>query len=415
MNETSDHLQADMAQRDAAVVYNILVIAEHSNGIFPGDSFDGPQLNITHARPSADLSGIAAAKSFDCIIADVFPSGKVTNADIATLKNGLPPGVPVIFLFDTLPEKNIQASIYRSGCADIMAGPFDPAILAIKAETFARMHRQKKELHANLSEISRMNAMLREYRDEMDASIRYAKNIQDAILPKDQIIKAIFPQSFVFYRSKDIVGGDFYWLTVIRKKAVVACVDCTGHGIPGALMSMIGNNLLKQIVEGKQLTDPSAILEEMNRGIRTTFSHNNISGHIVDGMEAAICTFDFTNDVLECAGARRHVLLFRRDGFEIIRPDPHGLGHGTTINPHFTTHTFSVSPGDSVYMFTDGYTDQFGGPDEKRFMKKNLISLIMDNLAEDMTAQSGIVAAAFDKWKGRQAQVDDVLVMGIRF
>lgn len=323
--------------------------------------------------------------------------------------------IPIIFLTALSTEKEFMLKGYKTGAVEYLSKPLDSDILKVKVDTFAQINKQKKQIKKAQEELSKTNSSLQAYTNQVTSSIRYAKNIQNAILPKDEIIKEIFPQSFIFYKPCHIVGGDFYWFTIKSGKAVVACVDCTGHGVPGALMSMIGSNMLKNIVEEKNVTNPAAILNEMMRSLRTTFSHNNVNGKIVDGMEAAICSFDFSSGTLEFAGAKRPLMLVKRDCHEIIKPDTFSISHETPPHFKFTNHIVNLAQDDYIYMFTDGYTDQFGGEDGKRFMKSKFIDLINSVREIEMQEQAAFVEHTFDDWKGENEQVDDVLVMGFKF
>lgn len=323
--------------------------------------------------------------------------------------------IPIIFLTALSTEKEFMLKGYKTGAVEYLSKPLDSDILKVKVDTFAQINKQKKQIKKAQEELSKTNSSLQAYTNQVTSSIRYAKNIQNAILPKDEIIKEIFPQSFIFYKPCHIVGGDFYWFTIKSGKAVVACVDCTGHGVPGALMSMIGSNMLKNIVEEKNVTNPAAILNEMMRSLRTTFSHNNVNGKIVDGMEAAICSFDFSSGTLEFAGAKRPLMLVKRDCHEIIKPDTFSISHETPPHFKFTNHIVNLEQDDYIYMFTDGYTDQFGGEDGKRFMKSKFIDLINSVREIEMQEQAAFVEHTFDEWKGENEQVDDVLVMGFKF
>ena len=237
---------------------------------------------------------------------------------------------------------------------------------------------------------------------------------QNAILPKEETFKYIFPDSFILYQPRDVVGGDFYWVTIMRGKIIVVCADCTGHGVPGALMTMVGHNLIKQAVEVKQLLSPAAILEDINKGLKGTFNHNNLSGSINDGMEVAVCIFDLTINSLEYAGARMALLIAKNGIPELVKPDSYGISHETPSHTKFTNHKLELNKGDCIYMFSDGFADQFGGSNDKRFTKKNLHNLFTYMMKDEMEIQKTKLIDAFDEWKGTSPQIDDVLVIGIK-
>lgn len=369
-------------------------------------------------RASSGIEAIekALANDYDCILLDVQMPG-MDGFEVAEIlrKTEKTKDIPIIFLTALSTEKEFMMQGYKVGAVEYLSKPLDSDILKVKVETFAQISKQKKEIKKAQAELHKTNSSLQAYTNQITSSIRYAKNIQNAILPKDEIIKEIFPESFVFYKPCHIVGGDFYWFTIKNGKAIIACVDCTGHGVPGALMSMIGSNMLKNIVEEKNITNPANILDEMNRNLKTTFNHNNVGGKIVDGMEAAICVFDFTTETMEFSGARRPLMLVKAESHEIVKPDAFGISHDTPPHFKFTNHVVNLAKGDYIYMFTDGYTDQFGGDNGKRFMKSKFIELINSVREVDMKEQAFFVEQTFETWKGTNEQIDDVLVMGFKF
>ncbi len=356
---------------------------------------------------------MVAINDYDCILLDV-QMPEMDGFEVAEIlsANEKTKDIPIIFLTALSTEKEFMMKGYKSGAVEYLSKPLDSDILKIKVETFAQINKQKKFIKNAQKELHKTNSSLEAYTSQVNSSIRYAKNIQNAILPSEEIIKRVFSESFVFYKPCHIVGGDFYWFTIKSGKALLACVDCTGHGVPGALMSMIGSNMLKNIVEEKNLTNPAAILDEMNRKLRTTFNHNNVGGIIVDGMEAAICSFDLDSKELQYAGAGRPLLVIRKDGHEVVKADNYGISHYTPPQHKFTNHVVNISEDDYIYMFTDGYTDQFGGEKGKRFMKSKFVDLINSVRVLEMKEQAAFIEKTFDAWKGDVDQVDDVLVMG---
>ena len=253
-------------------------------------------------------------------------------------------------------------------------------------------------------------------------SINYAKKIQEAILPSDTDIKSSLKDSFVLFKPKDIVSGDFYWFTEKDGKALIAAADCTGHGVPGAFMSMIGSSLLNEIVLEKGITKPSVVLQMMKEGVIKALRQTGDKGTQKDGMDIALCTFDLENNKMEYSGAYNSLYSFIDDEFGETRADrmPIGIYHddgGKT----FTNHEFDIKKGDVYYIFTDGYVDQFGGPRGKKFMSKRFRSLFADIYKDDMEAQNKTLDDTIENWKNHSSntglemeQMDDILVIGIR-
>lgn len=246
-------------------------------------------------------------------------------------------------------------------------------------------------------------------------SIRYAKRIQEAILPPDHIVQKYLPDSFVFYKPKDIVSGDFYWLEKIDNKVIIAAVDCTGHGVPGAFMSIVGYNQLKQAVEKVKELQPSKILDVLSKGVSETL-HQNIDGSVAkDGMDVSLCVIDYENKILEFAGAFNPLYLIRDGELQEIKGNkfPVGIFMGKE-GKNFTNHKISIQPNDMLYIFSDGYADQFGGPRGKKFMLNKFRQLLVDIHTKELRKQKHLLEEALEKWKGSEEQVDDILVLGIK-
>lgn len=250
-------------------------------------------------------------------------------------------------------------------------------------------------------------------------SINYAKKIQTAILPSLLTLRKIFPDSFVFLKPKDIVSGDFYFFTEViineSRSIVIAVLDCTGHGVPGAFMSMIGNDLLSQIIIEKKITVPAEILNHLNNGIITALKQDQEFSESKDGMDIALCIFNVETKELSYSGAYRPLLIFKKskNSLEEIKADRQSIG-GVKQDSGFTNHIIKLSPGDSFYLFTDGYSDQFGGKNGKKFKYKQLHDLILNSANKQMEEQKIILATTIENWKGNLEQVDDILIIGIR-
>jgi serine phosphatase RsbU (regulator of sigma subunit) len=269
--------------------------------------------------------------------------------------------------------------------------------------------RQKEEIETQNQELEVL------YKHVTD-SIKYAKRIQEAILPPDSFIKRILPNSFVLNKPKDIVSGDFYWVDEKNGKTMFTAVDCTGHGVPGAFMSIVGYNLLKHVVNSDATsTTPSYILDRLNDGVSETLHHGHEDSQAKDGMDISFCTIDFKTLVLEYAGAFNPLYLVR-DGVLIqTKADkfPIGLFLGEE-KKRFTNHTIQLQKGDSVYIFSDGYADQFGGPNGKKFMVNHFRDLLISIATEPIHKQKEILNKTIEQWRGSLDQVDDILVIGLK-
>lgn len=249
---------------------------------------------------------------------------------------------------------------------------------------------------------------------ELTDSIAYARHIQEAILPLKKEIEKAFPQSFVFFRPKEIVSGDFYWYSSKGNKHYMAAVDCTGHGVPGALISILGYNSLNQAINEHHLTHPSDILNYLNKSVGSVFNHSERST-VRDGMDISLCCVDYDKMTLEYAGAFNPLYYFSKGVFKKIKGNrfPIGSFQGEEMK-EFMNHEINLKPGDVFYIFTDGFADQFGGPKEKKFKQRQFVELLLENHDTPMHNQEGLLRKTITEWQGNNEQVDDMLVIGFR-
>jgi len=247
-------------------------------------------------------------------------------------------------------------------------------------------------------------------------SISYAKKIQESILPSDKFIKQLLPDSFVLYKPKDIVSGDFYWAIQWGNKILFAAVDCTGHGVPGAFMSIVGQNLLNQAINEYGLTKPNLVLNALNKGISRTLNQNTEIAEIKDGMDIALCCLDTKEMALEFAGAYNPLWILRNN--EIIKVEGDKFPIGSFVENHpqnFKNNEIKLQKGDIIYIFTDGYADQFGGPKGKKFNYKQIKKLLFEIGNKPLEQQKQVLDKTIEDWKaGKEEQLDDILFMGVR-
>lgn len=267
------------------------------------------------------------------------------------------------------------------------------------------------------NEKKKIYILLKEKNKKITDSINYASRIQESVLPSDSEIKKQLPESFIYFQPRDIVSGDFYWLSTIREKIIIACVDCTGHGVPGAFMSLIGNTLLNEIVNEKQIVDASLILKRLHLEIVKALHQNTDRVQSKDGMELSLCVIDNNTKIIEFAGARNPLYIVKDDAIIEIKPDMKSIGGdgNDSAEIEFTRQIIQIQKNMSIYMFTDGYMDQFGGPENKKYNIPNFKKLLIEIQSLDMDKQKEIVEESLQKWKGDYKQIDDILVIGIRF
>jgi serine phosphatase RsbU (regulator of sigma subunit) len=268
------------------------------------------------------------------------------------------------------------------------------------SERTAEVEAQKKEIEVLLKHIT--------------DSIVYAKRIQEAILPPQSYVKSLLPNSFVLFKPKDIVSGDFYWMEEKDDTVIFAAVDCTGHGVPGAFMTIIGYNGLNHAFNESKETSPASILNSLNEVISTTLRQDKGS-NIKDGMDAAMCMINPKTNELQFAGAFNPLFLIREGVVQEIKGNK--LPIGAFIGEErqkFTNHKFQLEKGDTIYIFSDGYADQFGGPKGKKFMYKQFRDLLLEINGKSMDDQKKILNETIESWRGEHEQVDDILVIGLK-
>lgn len=249
---------------------------------------------------------------------------------------------------------------------------------------------------------------------EITDSINYARKIQDAMLPSKKILDEYFRDNFIFYQPKDIISGDFYWALRKDDKLYVAAADCTGHGVPGALMSMIGVTFLRQIINELNVSDTSEILNRLHSLVLNTLNEDISTRNSKDGMDVALLKIDLVNKKAQFSGAVRPLYVSSKKGFEIIKGDRYSIGGIKSMEETFTSVEIDLTGGKSFYMFSDGYADQFGQQTGKKFMVKNLQNLLAEVSTLPMDEQLNRISKVFADWKGSLEQTDDVLLVGIK-
>lgn len=284
----------------------------------------------------------------------------------------------------------------------------------------AQLAKEKKILEEKVTErtieLKDANDQLSVAFQDIKDSINYAKKIQDAILPLEDEIKTALPDSFVLFKPRDVVSGDFYWFNKKDDKIFIAAVDCTGHGVPGAFMSMIGSSLLNEIVTKKGPHDAASVLKKLHQGVRKSLKQDRDSYESKDGMDLALSIYDTTHHTLQYSGAKRPLFVYRNGEFEEIKADKQSIG-GLEMEDHytFTNHNFELKKGDTFYMFTDGYVDQFGGDKEKKYSTKRLKDTLTSIQSLSLKQQGIELDTIIENWKNGIEQIDDILVIGIRF
>ncbi len=305
-------------------------------------------------------------------------------------------------------------------------------IVVYVAYSLNQKKKTNKLLNAQNEEISTKNDIIEEKNKDITDSINYAQRIQDAILPEESILKQ-HHESFIYYRPKDIVSGDFYWIKETENKLFFSVVDCTGHGVPGAFMSIIGSNSLNKIVEDLKIETTGEILDELNKLVNKALGREQISDDEVlsirDGMDISICSINKSDATLEYSGANNSLYILRKpqnriDGLEFILEDENAIFYEVKPNKmaigggrnkeKYQSHRFQLNESDTVYLFSDGYADQFGGEKGKKFMYKRFKKMFLSIQNQTMDKQLIHLTETMENWKGDIDQLDDICVMGVR-
>ncbi len=271
----------------------------------------------------------------------------------------------------------------------------------------------QERLQSQLKEIHSINKLIGKKQTKIVDSITYAKRIQEAMLPDVRSIERVFSDAFVFFKPRDVVSGDLYFLHRTKNKTIIAAIDCTGHGVPGALMSMIAFNLLSAIITNNKTEDPAILLKLLHEGTVKTLKQEKTDNR--DGMDAAVCVHHKDKKEIWFAGAKNKLMYVQEKMFHVVKGDNLPIG-GLFIDRerNYTTHKIKLDTPTQFYMFSDGYQDQFGGEENIKFSSKNLYDLLYKTNSLPAEIQLKHVEETFDKWKGKYNQIDDVLVMGFR-
>ena len=283
---------------------------------------------------------------------------------------------------------------------------------------------KNEEIQVQKNNIEELLIKTSEAHESIKKSINYASYIQKAMIDKSPYLSEYFPNSFILYKPKDIVGGDFYWYAEVDDKIVVAAVDCTGHGIPGAFLTVLGNNILNQIVSVSKITEPGEILKQLNLSVIASLNQNESENK--DGMDIALCTIDKKQNKLYFAGANNPMVLIENDEMQIIKGNKYGIGgfsemmfnrmkKKSGITLMYNTFEFDIHENMSIYLFSDGFQDQIGYKNQKKLKSNRFYELLKENNKQTSQTQKETLENFFETWRGNEEQVDDVIIIGIKF
>lgn len=341
------------------------------------------------------------------------PHGKYTFQVIAANCDNVWTKIPAEFSFEILPPwwktwwaKTLEVIVFISLIV----------LFTYLRERKLRHDRNvlRQKVKERTAEIEMQKEKIEEQNRQITDSIEYAQHIQSAILPKEDTLEPLLGEYFILYKPRDIVSGDFYWINGNKDRVVTIVADCTGHGVPGAFLSMLGVAILNQINAVHADYSAGQILDNLREEIISTLSHTRAGEKARDGMDLALSIIDYTNMKVQFSGAINPLILIRNNEPEIFKGDKMPVGlHIGDVHP-FTTMEFDIRKNDCLYMFSDGYADQFGGPEGKKFMTGKFRKLLCEISPFTMQEQYNILDKTIEEWKNGDEQVDDILVMGIR-
>ncbi len=300
----------------------------------------------------------------------------------------------------------------------------EKALIEEKIKLEKIVEERTREVVEQKDEIAKQRDIVTYQKKEITDSIQYAKTIQRAVLPEEGILKSSFSDYFILFRPKDIVSGDFYWMSKKGDHIIFTAADCTGHGVPGAFMSMLGVSFLNKIVNESGVVQPAQILNELRENVILSLKQKGLQESSKDGMDMALCTIDLKNNHLQFAGANNPMILIRKENreYNIIEKRADGMPVGVYSRmSDFTCHEIDVRKGDTIYLFSDGFCDQFGGPDGRKFMKTRFTKMLLENQELEMNSQKELYEKTLDEWINHPSdegefigQIDDIILLGIR-
>jgi len=395
----------------------ILIVDDLEDNLFSLNAVLKFEGYVIHQANSGALAIEMAMKlQYDCIVLDV-QMPEMDGFEVANIlgKNDFTKNIPIIFLSALGADKEKVLQGMDSGAIDFLSKPVDPPLIKAKLKLCIKLSSKYKDSKKVISAITEEHSSLKEVNSDFSASLRYAQNIQQAILPTAEVFSSLFKDNLVIFRPKESIGGDFYYVKEVGNEIIFICGDCTGHGVPGAMMSMISSNIIHNIIDTKKIIVPSLILSAMVREFRKAFRNEFSNITIQDGLEVAICTYYKKEKKLQYAGAGRPIIVANQDVIKTIKSSSYGISGNVSENYDFELNEFDIEEGHQIYLYSDGIVDQFGGPKNKKFMTKRFVQLLSSCSNLPMADQKVIIDNAILNWKSGYEQIDDILVMGIKF
>lgn len=384
--------------------------------IFKDISDDFELITVQDGKSACE---IAMKELPDLILFDIImPEINGIEATKLIRENPSTADIPIIVFSATESLK----SAYEVGADDFILKPFNQYELLIKVRSALNLvsklneiKEQKAKLEEQHEEVIWQRDKIADQQKDILADIRYSKRIQNAILPTKEYMKEIMPEHFILDIPRNIVSGDFYWIGQNDGKDIVVVADCTGHGISGAFMTMAGTAFLNEIMNKNDTLQANEILFKLRELVMKLLKQKGEEGEASDGIDIALIAVDKKENTLQFAGANNPFYLVHDNELLVIKGDRMPIGIHMNFTQPFTNHKFSLKKGDMIYLFSDGFADQFGGPHNKKYRYRQFQELLFANHTKPLNEQKRLMEKEFYDWKGDQDQVDDVMVLGFRY
>jgi len=378
----------------------------------------GIGVKLFYAEDGKKACDMALETIPDLILMDVImPEINGIDAIKILRANPLTTEIPII----VLSASESLNSAYEAGANDFISKPFQKYELLIKVRSALNLVQKIKEIRKQKEELENKHQQVTEQRDrivkqqkDIIDDIYYSKRIQEAILPTKKTVLEILPKHFILDLPRNIVSGDFYWVGEADGRHIIAVADCTGHGISGAFMTMAGTAFLNEIINSKPVENASEILFKLRKLVMKLLKQKGEEGEAADGMDISLLIFDKKDRTLQFSGANNLLYLVRNNELKVFKGDRMPIGIHLNFQKPFTDQQIDFRLGDMIYLFTDGYADQFGGPNNKKFRYKQFQELLIQIHNKSMVEQKEQLFRTITNWKGDNDQVDDILIMGFR-
>jgi phosphoserine phosphatase RsbU/P len=396
-----------MEVKNSNTNHSVLIVDDNPKNLqILGKFLKDEGLNVEFAMDGETALEWIYQKDFDLILLDIMMPG-ISGYDVCKKIKGIEEKreIPIIFLTAESDSESVVKG-FEQGAADYVTKPFNRLELLARVSTQLKIKTSQEKISQYIVELEEKNKLIA-------CSISYAHHIQDSIFNLNSRISQIIPEHFIFFRPKDVISGDFYWFHILEHGLIAAVLDCTGHGVPAAMMSMMGITLLNEIVRVKKVISPDQILNHLRGKIVESLGQNGIVDGITDGMDGSVIYLNLQQKKLQFSNANSSIYLLRDQKLTRMKGDRMPISQ-YPIMENFTRRELKLESGDMLYLATDGFVDQFGGKEDKKFSQNAFGRLLLEIYSKNTMEQEKILDQVFDDWKGNLDQIDDVTILGIR-